>query len=81
MFQGGLVAGIEHQRAAEGEGAVVASPHRLAAAHGSHEIFDDGLVGSPGFGHYLEVGVLAILLGEDVHICDGIFGGADRAHR
>src|SRR6476659_5326730 len=68
LFEGGLVAGIEHQCTAQCQGAVVGAPHSLAAADGFHKVLHHGIVRPTRFGHHFVVRVFAVLLLEDAEV-------------
>src|ERR671926_264619 len=79
LFEGGFVAGVEHQGARQGEGPVVGSPHGLPAADGVHEVLDHRLVRPAGLRDHHVVGVLAVLLLKDPDIRDRDVGGPNGA--
>src|SRR6476620_6411355 len=79
LFEGGFVAGVEHQGTGQGQRAVVAAPHGLAAADGVHEVLPPSLVRPARLRHHHVVGVLAVLFLEDPDVRDGDVGGPDGA--
>src|SRR5690348_9837813 len=60
LFEGGFVAGVEHQGTGQGERPVVGSPHGLTAPDCVHEVLHHGLVRPARLGHHDVVGVLAV---------------------